>query len=75
MSADRHDDEARRLMCGTHPTDADVRVLAAALRAAERRGAERMRKEAISIASGIGDEGTANIIGLVDIDAELAEET
>jgi hypothetical protein len=46
MSADRYDDEARRLMCGTHPTDADVRVLAAALRAAERRGAERMQRRA-----------------------------
>jgi hypothetical protein len=95
MSADRYDAEARRLGAEARAAGAlawarhdPERAIAAALRAAERRGAERLRREAVEEANGaigayLGHGGGAfdwltavrDNIATIDIDALLAEET
>jgi hypothetical protein len=90
--SDRFDEEARRLLASLGSNIAagsDEHRLANALRAAERRGAERMRREAVRAlrceprVCGVFvplDHGQtlarfASHIDTLDIDARLAEET
>jgi hypothetical protein len=79
MSADRHDDEARRLLAD-NPAMTWAKHLANALRAAERRGAERMQwaaaeECALRGAVAATQRSMAQIIERMDLDALLAGET